>query len=39
MKAQGYGVKENVFFQDNTISILLEKWKDFEQQSHEAHQH
>jgi hypothetical protein len=25
MKAQGYGVKDNVLFQDNTSSILLEK--------------
>jgi hypothetical protein len=25
MKAQGYGVKENVLFQDNKSSILLEK--------------
>jgi hypothetical protein len=25
MKAQGYGVKDNVMFQDNTSSILLEK--------------
>jgi hypothetical protein len=25
MKAQGYGVKDNVFFQDNKSSILLEK--------------
>jgi hypothetical protein len=25
MKAQGYGVKDNVLFQDNKSSILLEK--------------
>jgi hypothetical protein len=25
MKAQGYGVKENILFQDNKISILLER--------------
>jgi hypothetical protein len=25
MKAQGYGVKDNVLFQDNNSSILLEK--------------
>jgi hypothetical protein len=25
MKAQGYGVKDNIFFQDNKSSILLEK--------------
>jgi hypothetical protein len=25
MKAQGYGVKDNVVFQDNKSSILLEK--------------
>jgi hypothetical protein len=25
MKAQGYGVKENVLFQDNNSSIILEK--------------
>jgi hypothetical protein len=25
MKAQGYGVKDNVLFQDNKNSILLEK--------------
>ena len=24
MEAQGYGVKDNIFFQDNKISILLE---------------
>jgi hypothetical protein len=25
MKAQGYGVKDNIVFQDNKSSILLEK--------------
>jgi hypothetical protein len=40
MKAQGYGVKDNVLFQDNKSSIILGKnEKGFEQQAHEAHQH
>jgi hypothetical protein len=40
MEAQGYKVEDNVLYQDNKSSMLLEKkWESFEQQAHEAYQH
>jgi hypothetical protein len=37
MKAQGYGVKDNVLFQDNTNSILLEKNGKASRSNHTKH--
>jgi hypothetical protein len=37
MKAQGYGIKDNVLFQDNKISIILEKNENASSRKHMKH--